>query len=564
MRTGTGILTRDDVNVIVNDDIWVNETTRCLTVASLASLKDHLSAHNISYTLDSAYSGSSYRLIPYDKISFTTTPTGPITYKFNVFGDTTSTSAMNSFTFNGALVIQQGSSAPTQTFNINSNIYKTGTSVDLSYQGSTISESTFNSLYFFITGGWTPNYNCICKIFKTKGTSFNDASYNKTSTPIYQTDATKNVSTQSNPYRLSSIGTYDEFRQGILGIYILLERSDTGGAPLTISPTSWSPTKSASSKTFTANNLSGNLSVFSKPTWATVNISGSSVTVSITTNTTTSIRSGTVTLSGYGTDGSVYRPTISISQAASSIGPSISPTTKTVTADAQTINVTISNVRSISYASSTNTSIAYPVPAASNVFNRQISISANASTSVRGATVTYTVIDLDGATKSVTVTITQNGKTSTAQPTIRLSDETEWTEDTTASISGYTVYKSNTIGDKSWTILTLEVEGYANLSPLDIYIRSYAERNYDYAVAYELDYVIEPSTYNDIADTDSRAVANTRTNQQSGTGLASYTKVSYTIPDNNRHQICVVYRKDINGKSGDDAAYVAIPNEYLA
>ena len=343
----------------------------------------------------------------------------------------------------------------------------------------------------------------------------------------------------------------------------MLERSETGGTALTISPTSWSAAASASSKTFTASGLSGTLSVFSKPTWATVSISGSTVTVSITANTGSALRSGTVTLSGKGTDGSTYRPTISISQAKPSIGPSISPTTTTVTSSAQTINVTISNVSSISSASSTNTSMAYPVPANSKVFNRQISISLNTTSFYRNAIVTYTVIDLDGATKNVTVSIMQNGNTNVAQPTIRLSDETEWTQDTTANIPGYVVYKSNTIGDKSWTILTLEVEGYADLSPLDIYIRSYAERNYDYAVAYELDYIIEPSTYNDVADTDSRAVANTRTNQQSGTGLASYTKVSYTIPDNNRHQICVVYRKDINGKSGDDAAYVAIPNEYM-
>lgn len=478
MRTGTGILTKSDVMTLTgNNSIWTTDTTRCVTVASMASA---LNANGISFSFvndnDSTrgnYSSNSYRLLPYDKISFTSTPASPSTYPFNIFGDASTNSAISYFSFNGTLTLYQYTSGSTnKTFNISDNIYQTRIYLNLFYNNTTISESTFNNLYFFITGGWAPTINCKCTVFKTKGTAFHDANNNKnTSNLIYHssTGATS-VSTQNYPCRLSSIGTYDEFKRGLLGIIIYLERVETTGNALTISPTSWSANAAASSKIFTANYLIGTLSVFSKPTWATVSISGSTVTVSITANTTTFPRTGTVTFSGTGTDGSTYRPSI---------------------------------------------------------------------------------------------TINQLGKTSTVQPRMRLID-TDWTEDTTASISGYTVYKSNTISDKSWTILTLEVEGYANLSPLNIYIRSYAERNYDYAVAYELDYVIEPSTYNDVADTDSRAVANTRTNQQSGTGLSSYTKVSYAIPDNNRHRICVVYRKDINGKSGDDAAYVAIPNEYLA
>lgn len=473
MRTGTGILTRDDVNDITNEDIWVEETTRCLTVAALASVEYQLSIHNISYTLDSGYSSNSYRLIPYNKVSFSSTPIGPTGYTFNIFGETSADSAMSSLTFSGTLVIYQGSaSAPHQEFDISSDIYKKRATVSLTYQGSTINETVFNQLYFYISGGWTPNYSCNCTVFKTQGTSWYDAQLNKdTVNLVYQSSSSSTtVYTENSPCLLSSIGTYDEFMNGYLGIIIYLERTGMGGAALYISPTSWSAGASSSSKTFTAYNLSGVLSVASKPTWATVSISGSSVTVSVTANTTASTRTGVVLFSGKGTDGASRNPSIEITQA---------------------------------------------------------------------------------------------GQTSPANPRLAISADTEWPQDTTATISGYNVYKSVTIGDKSWTIFTLEVSGYQSLSPLDIYIRSYAERNYDYAIAYELDYIPEPSSYTDVVDTVSEAIASTKTNQQSGTGLASYTKVSYTIPDNNTHYISVAYRKDINGKAGDDAAYVAIPNEYL-
>jgi hypothetical protein len=206
----------------------------------------------------------------------------------------------------------------------------------------------------------------------------------------------------------------------------------------------------------------------------------------------------------------------------------------------------------------------YPVPAASNVFNRQVSVTANNSTSERTAFVVYYVNDLDGIGRTLTLDITQAGKTNTAQPTIRLSDETEWIEDTTTIIQGYHVYNSGTTSNSSWKILTLEVRGYGKIGNLDIYIRSYGEKNYDYAIAYELDYIPEPSTYSDLVYTAPEVVAHTRGNQQAGTTLSSYTKVSYTIPDDNLHTISVVYRKDYGGTDGVDAAYVAVPNEYMA
>lgn len=226
MRTDTGILTRNDVMTITNTDIWDEDINRCVTVSSLSTTLGPL---GISYILSNDYAGSdnTYRLLPFNKIVFRTTPiTGPTTYPFNIFFDTSSSSAMSSAIFSGEFVIYQSStSAPSQSFSFSVN-YQTGTSVNLSYQGSAISESVFNQLYFFITGRWSPSYICKCTIFKTKGTSFSAANNYKTTINLINSSSSSiTVSTQGSPFKLSLIGTYNEFKQGLLGILIYLERT---------------------------------------------------------------------------------------------------------------------------------------------------------------------------------------------------------------------------------------------------------------------------------------------------------------------------------------------------
>ena len=92
-------------------------------------------------------------------------------------------------------------------------------------------------------------------------------------------------------------------------------------------------------------------------------------------------------------------------------------------------------------------------------------------------------------------------------------------------------------------------------SSFKMYIRSYAESNYDYVMVSQLDKTITGSTsYSDTT----LVKAHTRGNQQSGTALSSYTLVEYTGITSGEHTITVVYRKDSSVNNGDDRGYVLI------
>ena len=93
-------------------------------------------------------------------------------------------------------------------------------------------------------------------------------------------------------------------------------------------------------------------------------------------------------------------------------------------------------------------------------------------------------------------------------------------------------------------------------SSFKMYIRSYAESNFDYVMVSQLDKTITGST--SYSDT-SLIKAHTRGNQQSGTELSSYTLVGFTGITSGEHTITVVYRKDSSAHSGDDRGYVLIP-----
>lgn len=112
------------------------------------------------------------------------------------------------------------------------------------------------------------------------------------------------------------------------------------------------------------------------------------------------------------------------------------------------------------------------------------------------------------------------------------------------------VYESNNMGvDNSNAVMRIDFKGYENFA---VYIRSYAENNYDYAIASVLDASTFPPDY-----TSALAKAHTRGNQQSGTAISSYTKVEYPN-DGGEHFIYVVYRKDTSQSGGDDKGYVLI------
>lgn len=98
-----------------------------------------------------------------------------------------------------------------------------------------------------------------------------------------------------------------------------------------------------------------------------------------------------------------------------------------------------------------------------------------------------------------------------------------------------------------------------NLNSFTIYIRSYAETYYDYIMVSQLDVDINGSTsylYTDAVK------AHTRTTQNSGTDIYSYTPVTYENIGGGEHTITIIYRKDGSGNSYEDRGYVIIDKNY--
>ena len=88
----------------------------------------------------------------------------------------------------------------------------------------------------------------------------------------------------------------------------------------------------------------------------------------------------------------------------------------------------------------------------------------------------------------------------------------------------------------------IDITGYTEFS---IYIRSDAESTYDYVTVSELDSTTQKMS--------------TSGNQNSGTAISNYTKVTYTGIDGGSHRITVTYRKDGSVNKGADRGYLIIP-----
>ena len=98
-----------------------------------------------------------------------------------------------------------------------------------------------------------------------------------------------------------------------------------------------------------------------------------------------------------------------------------------------------------------------------------------------------------------------------------------------------------------------------NLESFTIYIRTYAEANYDYIMVSQLDKEIDGNTsylYNEVVK------AHTRTTQNSGTDIYSYTPVRFENIGGGEHTITIIYRKDSGGNSYDDRGYLIIDKNY--
>ena len=117
------------------------------------------------------------------------------------------------------------------------------------------------------------------------------------------------------------------------------------------------------------------------------------------------------------------------------------------------------------------------------------------------------------------------------------------------------VYESNSNYNVNSTaaIMYIDISG---MTSFKMYIRSYAESNFDYVMVSQLDQTINNSTS---YSNTTLVKAHTRGNQQSGTAISNYTLVEFTGIDGGSHRITVVYRKDGSTHSGNGRGYVLIP-----
>ena len=134
----------------------------------------------------------------------------------------------------------------------------------------------------------------------------------------------------------------------------------------------------------------------------------------------------------------------------------------------------------------------------------------------------------------------------------------QWRLSTTQSNPNQSLYDgvyesfSNKGIHDSYDKMYIRLIGYTKFR---VYIRSSAERNWDYTIAFnpDIDVTSLPSS------TTTGAKASTK-EPNSGQTIESYTPVDYEL-DGGEHFIVIVYRKDSSGNSGNDQGYVLIPKE---
>ena len=159
---------------------------------------------------------------------------------------------------------------------------------------------------------------------------------------------------------------------------------------------------------------------------------------------------------------------------------------------------------------------------------------------------------------TATTTITQ-GVWKDKSYTIDLNNN--WEQSTSISNPDSSLYDgvyqsySNKGVNNSAAKMYIDIDGYTNFK---LYIRSYAESNYDYVMVSQLDQDINSGTS---YSNTTLVKAHTRGKQTSGTAISNYTLVEFTGIDEGEHRITIIYRKDSSSSSGDDRGYVLIPKE---
>ena len=160
------------------------------------------------------------------------------------------------------------------------------------------------------------------------------------------------------------------------------------------------------------------------------------------------------------------------------------------------------------------------------------------------------------STKSQSSVNPDDGSGSEGSYTVVLNDQ--WRKSSTISNPDSTKYDgvyesySNYSVNNGVAIMYIDITGYTNFK---LYIRSYAESNYDYVMVSQLDKTITgSSSYSDTT----LIKAHTRGNQQSGQTIGSYTLVEFDNIDGGSHRITVLYRKDGSSHYNNDRGYLLI------
>ena len=183
--------------------------------------------------------------------------------------------------------------------------------------------------------------------------------------------------------------------------------------------------------------------------------------------------------------------------------------------------------------------------------DEKVEIGQNKTTSTVQKTVSFTYLN-----KTATTTITQGPWTDVSY-TVNLNSQ--WQKSSTISNPNTSTYDgvyesySNKGTNNSGASMYIDINGYTNFK---LYIRSYAESNYDYVMVSQLDKTL---TYSSSYSDTTLVKSHTRGNQQSGTALSNYTLVEFTNIPSGSHRIQIIYRKDSSTHSGDDRGYVLIP-----
>ena len=213
--------------------------------------------------------------------------------------------------------------------------------------------------------------------------------------------------------------------------------------------------------------------------------------------------------------------------------------------------------------SSSNPSIVTVTPTGTNANTATATITAGSNTGT--ATITVTTAD-GGYTATCTVTVRNSyftvnldagGNDNTyGYPWVTMGSSLQNGGTVITCPDGYYGYQSDVYNKNSkLATMSVTIVGYTEF---DIYIRSNAESSYDYVI-------IKTTIASSIST--SGAIANTSGNQQSGTNISDYTKVTLTTgngltDDTTAHTFYIQYGKDSSVQSGTDSGYVLIPKEY--